>query len=54
MNKNHTVTLKSNPENLTKEPLDEILRRGARDLLAQVLEVEINLHIEKNQYMLDV
>jgi transposase-like protein len=51
--KNHTVTLKSNPENLTKEPLDEILRRGARDLLAQVLEVEINLHIEKYQYMID-
>ena len=51
--KNHTVTLKVNPENLTREPLDEILRKGARELLSQVLEVEVSLHIEKYQYMID-
>ena len=53
MNKNHTVTLKSNPENLTKQPLDEILRLGAQELLAQALDVEVNLHLERYQYMID-
>lgn len=53
MNKNHTVTLKSNPEDLTKQPLDEILRQGAQELLAKALDVEVNLHVERYQYMID-
>jgi len=53
MNKNHTLTLKTNPENLVKQPLDEILRLGAQDLLEKALEIEVNLHLERYQYILD-
>jgi transposase-like protein len=53
MNKNHTLTLKTNPENLVKQPLDEILRLGAQELLEQALEIEVNLHLERYQYILD-
>ena len=51
--KNHTVTLKGNPENLTKQPLDEVLRQGAQKLLATILDVEVNEHLERYQYMID-
>ena len=53
MNKNHTLLLKTNPENLVKLPLDEVFRLGAQQLLEQALEVEVNLHLEKYQYILD-
>ena len=53
MNKNHTLTLKTNPENLARLPLDEVFRLGAQQLLEQALEVEVNLHLEKYQYILD-
>jgi transposase-like protein len=33
--------------------LDEILRLGAQELLAQALDVEVNLHLERYQYMID-
>ena len=51
--KNNTLTFKTNPENLVKEPLDEILRVGAQKVVTQMLEMEINLHIERYQYVLD-
>ena len=53
MNKNNTLFLKTNPENLAKLPLDEVFRLGAQQLLEQALEVEVNLHLEKYQYILD-
>ena len=51
--KNNTLTLKTNPENLVKQPLDEIVRLGAQELLATALEVEVNLFVERYQYMID-
>ena len=33
--------------------LDELLRIGAQELLAKALEVEVNLHLESYQYILD-
>ena len=51
--KNNTLSVKTNPENLVKQPLDEILRLGAQELLEQALEVEVNLHLERYQYLLD-
>jgi putative transposase len=53
MNKNHSVTLKSNPENLVRQPLDEIVRLGAQELLTTALEVEVNLFVERYQYIID-
>lgn len=51
--KNNTLTLKTNPENLVKQPLDEIVRQGAQKLLAQALEVEVSLFVERYQYIID-
>ena len=51
--KNNTLSVKTNPENLVKQPLDEILRLGAQELLEQALEVEVALHLERYQYLLD-
>ena len=47
MSKDNVVAI-NNPETFTKDPLSEILRQGARDLLAQALEVEIDTVL--NQY----
>lgn len=51
--KNNTLSIKTNPANLVKQPLDEILRQGAQKLLTDVLEMEINLHLERYQYLID-
>ena len=51
--KNNTLTLKTNPENLVKQPLDEIVRMGAQELLTTALEVEVNLFVERYQYIID-
>jgi putative transposase len=51
--KNNTLRLKTNPEDLVKQPLDEIVRMGAQELLSTALEVEVNLFVERYQYMLD-
>jgi transposase-like protein len=51
--KNNTLTLKTNPENLVKQPLDEIVRQGAQKLLAQALEMEVSLFVERYQYIID-
>jgi transposase-like protein len=51
--KNNTLTLKTNPENLVKQPLDEIVRMGAQELLRKALDVEVNLFVERYQYMID-
>ncbi len=53
MNKN-TITLKTSPEeNIANNPLDEIVRKGAQEMLQKALEIEINLFLEKYQYILD-
>lgn len=51
--KNNTLEVKTNPENLVKQPLDEIVRLGAQELLTTALEVEVNLFVERYQYMID-
>ncbi|MCK5012765.1 MAG: IS256 family transposase [Candidatus Omnitrophica bacterium] len=53
MNKN-TVKLKINPEeNIVNQPLDEIVRNGAKTMLQKALEIEVDLFLEKYQYILD-
>ncbi len=53
MNQN-TLKLRINPEeSFTKQPLDEIVRNGAKEMLQKALEVEVNLFLEKYQYILD-
>ena len=51
--KNNTLRLKTDPENLVKQPLDEIVRMGAQELLTKALEVEVNLFVERYQYVID-
>ena len=53
MNKN-TVKCRINPEeNIVNQPLDEIVRNGAKEMLQKALETEIDLFLEKYQYILD-
>jgi transposase-like protein len=44
-----------NPEEkaIVRMELDELVRRGAQELLAKALEIEVDLFIEKYQYVLD-
>lgn len=53
MNKN-TFQNRTNPEqNIIKHPLDEIVKRGAREMLQRALEMEVDLFLEQYQYILD-
>jgi len=53
MNKD-TVKLRINPEeNIVNQPLDEIVRNGAKAMLQKALEIEVDLFLEKYQYILD-
>ena len=53
MNQN-TLKLQINPEeSITNNPLDEIVRKGAKEMLQKALEIEVNLFLEKYQYILD-
>ena len=53
MNKN-TVKLRINPEeNIVNHPLDEIVHNGAKEMLQKALEIEVNLFLERYQYILD-
>jgi len=40
-------------ENIAQHPLDEIVRRGAKQMLEQALEIEIESFVERYQYLLD-
>lgn len=45
---------KTNPEeNITEFPLDEIVRRGAQEMLEKALEVEVDSFLGRYQYILD-
>lgn len=53
MNKS-TLKLRINPEeNIVNQPLDEIVRNGAKEMLQKALEIEVNLYLERYQYVLD-
>ena len=48
------IHLRINPEeNIVNHPLDEIVRQGARNMLQKALEAEVDLFLEKYQYVLD-
>ena len=47
MNKDNVVAIKK-PERFVDDPISDILRQGARDLLAHALEAEIEIFL--NQY----
>ena len=50
----NTVKLRINPEeNSVNTPLDEIVRNGAKEMLQKALEIEVNLFLERYQYILD-
>lgn len=52
--KKHTFKNRTNPEqNIIKHPLDEIVRRGAREMLQKAIEMEADLFLERYQYVLD-
>ena len=52
--KNNTPRVVRNPEeNINHFPLDEIVRRGAKKMLEQALEIEVDSFLERHQYVLD-
>jgi putative transposase len=53
MNKNTAINALNPEENIISSPLDEIVRKGAVEMLSRMLEIEINLFLEKYQYILD-
>jgi transposase-like protein len=53
MSKNTRSAAVNPEENIIASPLDEIVRKGALKMLAQALEIEVDLFIEKYQYILD-
>jgi transposase-like protein len=53
MSKNTAVNAVNPEENIIASPLDEIVRKGALKMLAQALEIEVDLFIEKYQYILN-
>jgi len=53
MTKN-TVKLRINPEeNIVNQPLDEIVRNGAKEMLEKALKIEVDLFLERYQYILN-
>jgi transposase-like protein len=53
MNKNIAKPEVNPDENVVALPLDEIVRRGALKMLTQALEAEVDLFVERHQYVLD-
>ena len=53
MRKNARTENLNPEENIVQFPLDEIVRRGAKKMLEQALEIEVDTFLERNQYLLD-
>lgn len=53
MKNNARISDRNPEENITQNPLDEIVRLGAQKLLKQALETEVETFLEKHQYVLD-
>ena len=53
MKKNTPESVVNPEENIIRFPLDEIVRRGAKKMLGQALEIEIESFVERHQYILD-
>lgn len=53
MTQNSVKTLLRPEEKMIDTPLDDIVRQGARKMLQQALEIEVDLFLERYQYILD-
>lgn len=53
MRKNNPKSFINPEENINLFPLDEIVRKGAKRMLEQALETEVDSFLERNQYILD-
>ena len=51
--KDDTVVALRQPESFSDDPLTEILRAGARQLLGQAIEAEVAAHIEAHADLTD-
>jgi hypothetical protein len=51
--KDDTVVALRQPETFSDDPLTEVLRAGARQLLGQAIEAEVTAHIEAHADMTD-
>lgn len=50
----NTGKINTSPEeNIIKHPLDEIVQKGAQAMLQKALEIEVDLFLERYQYILD-
>jgi len=50
----NTLKLSGNPEeNIVNHPLDEIVRNGAKKMVKKAVEIEVELFLERYQYILD-
>lgn len=52
MSKNNVISIKK-PEPFVDDPITEILRKGARDLLAQALEIELDVFLQNYRPLTD-
>lgn len=53
MSKNNREAAENPEENVFKNHLDEIIRRGARKLLTEAVEMEVESFLESKQYLID-
>jgi transposase-like protein len=53
MKKNTPGSIVNPEENIVRFPLDEIVRRGAKKMLEQALEIEVESFTQRYQYVLD-
>lgn len=52
--RNNNVNREELPEeNIVKQPLDEIVKQGALEMLQKALKIEVDLFLERYQYILD-
>ena len=53
MRKNARTENLNPEENINQFPLDEIVKKGAKRMLEQALEIEVDSFLERHQYILD-
>lgn len=53
MKKNTLESVINPEENINHFPLDEIVKKGAKRMLEQALEIEVDTFLERHQYILD-
>ena len=53
MKKNARIEALKPEENISHFPLDEIVKKGAKRMLEQALEIEVDSFLGRHQYILD-